>query len=98
MVYTPMPTVMSGGHFLCYDTMHLTEFSLTFDLGLDQKGEQRLQGSNALHPGVLRKVYRMALALPDVSKTRCMCPLPQWRTDLTLKVVFLNTKYSIVGV
>lgn len=70
MVYTPIPTVMSGGHFLAYDTMHLTEFALVFDLGLDRKGEGRAEGSNSNHPGILHKVYRMAMALPHIGYGR----------------------------
>ncbi|KAF8119971.1 hypothetical protein EV363DRAFT_1193812 [Boletus edulis] len=70
MVYTPRPSVMSGGHMYSYDTMHLTEFVIVFDHGIDQGGRQRPQASNAIHPGMLRKVYRMALALPGFALTR----------------------------
>lgn len=73
MVYTPVPTVMSGGHFLAYDTMHLTEFALVFDLGLDQNRVRRVEATNALHPGVLRSVYRMAIALPQYVQSRGAC-------------------------
>ncbi|KAI6115492.1 hypothetical protein EDD16DRAFT_1708643 [Pisolithus croceorrhizus] len=63
MVYTPVPTVMSG-HFLTYETMHLTEMALTLDFGLGKEDIQH--ATNALHPGTLRKVYRMAIALPKL--------------------------------
>lgn len=49
-----------------YDTMHLTEFTLVFDLGLDRRNVRRLQGTNAIHPSMLRKIYRMAIALPQL--------------------------------
>lgn len=68
MVYTPQPTIMSGGHFLSYDTMHLTEFWLCFDLGRDVKWRSRAHASNSSHPGMLRKVYRMVMALPIMVK------------------------------
>ncbi|KAI6117769.1 hypothetical protein EV401DRAFT_2072319 [Pisolithus croceorrhizus] len=64
MVYTPVPTVMSGGHFLTYETMHLTEMALTLDFGLGKEDIQH--ATNALHPGTLRKVYRMVIALPTL--------------------------------
>ncbi|KAF8432349.1 hypothetical protein L210DRAFT_3507531 [Boletus edulis BED1] len=55
MVYTPRPSVMYGGHMYSYDTMHLTEFVIVFDHGIDQGGRQRLQASNAIHPGFYRR-------------------------------------------
>jgi hypothetical protein len=55
---------MSGGHFLTYETMHLTEMALTLDFGLGKEDIQH--ATNALHPGTLRKVYRMAIALPTL--------------------------------
>ena len=70
MVYTVMPTVMSGGHMYLYDTMHLTEFALVFDYGLDRKGDRRPEASNATHPGFLRQVYRMAIAIPVFTTNR----------------------------
>lgn len=71
MVYTPVPSIMSGGHFLTYDTMHLSEMAVSFDLGLDSH-EPRHHVTNAVHPGMLRKVYRMAIALPHIVETRGM--------------------------
>lgn len=53
-----------------YDTMHLTEFAIVFDLGIDRNGKQRPEATNAIHPGMLRKVYRMVLALPYICATR----------------------------
>ncbi|KAI5981118.1 hypothetical protein EDD15DRAFT_2380326 [Pisolithus albus] len=73
MVYTPVHTVMSGGHFLTYETLHLTEMALTFDFGLDHKGEHQ-HATNSLHPGTLRKVYRMAIALPVLVLERPQFP------------------------
>jgi len=57
-----------------YDTMHLTEFAVIFDYGLDRKGKRRHQGTNAIHPGLLRKVYRMAIAIPKFTQERCEWP------------------------
>lgn len=71
MVYTPVSTIMSGGHFLSYNTMHLTEMALSFDFGLDQGNDTRPQAANAAHTGMLRKVYRMAIALPQLVQSRC---------------------------
>jgi hypothetical protein len=31
MVYTPVRTLATGGHFYTYDTLHLTEMSRAFD-------------------------------------------------------------------
>ena len=70
MVFTPEPTIMSGGHLLSYDTMHITEFTLMFDLGRDRKGKARPAATNAAHPGLLRRVYRMAMALPQYARNR----------------------------
>lgn len=70
MVYTAMPSIMSGGHMYTYETMHLTEFALVFDYGLDQDGDVRPQGTNAIHSGMLRKVYRMAIAIPAFACAR----------------------------
>lgn len=72
MVYTPVPTVMSGGHFLTYEAMHLTEMALTLDFGLGNEDMQH--ATNALHPGTLRKVYRMAIALPTLVLERPLFP------------------------
>ncbi|KAG9310697.1 hypothetical protein JVU11DRAFT_9291 [Chiua virens] len=70
MVYTPCHSVTSGGHMYCYDTMHLTEFAVVYDFGLDQGGERRPSASNSAHPGMLQKICRMAMALPAFAPTR----------------------------
>ncbi|KIK80752.1 hypothetical protein PAXRUDRAFT_157858 [Paxillus rubicundulus Ve08.2h10] len=70
MVYTPVHSIMSGGHFLCYDSMHITEMSLSFNFGLDNNNETRHHASNSIHPGMLRKVYCMAIALPHLVHSR----------------------------
>ncbi|KAI6001233.1 hypothetical protein EDD15DRAFT_2230494 [Pisolithus albus] len=72
MVYTPVPTVMSGGHFLTYETMHLTEMALTLDSELGNEDMQH--ATDALYPGTLRKVYHMAIALPTLVLARPLFP------------------------
>ena len=74
MVFTAEPTVMSGGHIYTYDTMHLTEFVLMFDLGRDRGGSPRIAATNAAHAGAFRKVYRMAIALPKYAASRSRFP------------------------
>lgn len=68
MVYTPLNLYMTSGHMYMYDTMHLMEFALVFDLGIDNGGKKWLQATNEIHPGMLRKIYRMALAIPYLVK------------------------------
>lgn len=63
MVYTPLNVYMTGGHMYMYDMMHLMEFTLIFDLGIDNGGEKWLQATNEIHPRMLCKIYCMALAI-----------------------------------
>lgn len=97
MVYTPVPTVMSCGHFLTYDTMHLTEFTVMSDLGLDQTGEWRPEASNALNQCMLRKVYRMAMALPYHAPTRCMFGTTVHTAGLTASSYIAFHRRCIIG-
>ena len=51
-----MLTVLSGGNFFHYDTMHLSEFVLAVKLSRDQTA--------SVHTGIVFKVSRMARVLP----------------------------------
>jgi hypothetical protein len=62
-VYTATPSFTSGGHFLNYDTMHLTEFSRAFDHHNSECS------TNANHQ-VDRILSRLTLALPVISERR----------------------------
>ena len=55
----------------CYDTMHFTEFMLVFNHGVDEGGQKRLAATNAVHPGMLCKIYIMAIALRYAAMSRC---------------------------
>jgi hypothetical protein len=66
MVYTPVKGMTSGGHFLLYDTLHLTELTRAFDSSLhpEDKFERADLATNADHHSTGRQILRMALALP----------------------------------
>jgi hypothetical protein len=69
MVYTPVGGMTSGGHFLSYDTMHLTYLARAFDdspkSGV-QKGSSMLRRDYSTNEcqSVDRQILRMILALP----------------------------------
>lgn len=54
-VYTPTQGICSGGHFLCYDTLHLTAFSRKFDR------EHGQESTNSHHPSIYRTLCRMLI-------------------------------------
>lgn len=58
-VYTPVKTLATGGHFYCYELSHLTE------LACDVDREFGLVTTNQVHPGALRLIANLALALPN---------------------------------
>ena len=62
-VYTATPSFTSGGHFMMYDTMHLTEFSRAFDSSHSE------HSTNSNHQ-VDRSLARLTLALPTVCERR----------------------------
>jgi hypothetical protein len=66
MVYTPVKGMTSGGHFLTYDTMHMTEMIREYDSSKPSRGKK---ASNAVHD-INRQVIRMTLALPALVWTR----------------------------
>ena len=71
MVYTPIKSVVTGGHFYLYDTMHLTELACAYDNSTSPDGSCREDhATNASHPDMTRFVARMMLALPYISKQR----------------------------
>jgi len=63
-VYTATPSFTSGGHFLTYETLHLTEFSRDFD------SHHSECSTNANHQ-INRILCRMTLALPIIAARRC---------------------------
>ncbi|KAI6016262.1 hypothetical protein BKA83DRAFT_4497885 [Pisolithus microcarpus] len=66
MVYTPQSGLTSGGHFLSYSTMHLTEVSVGYDCSKHpgEDVERELVATNAAHPSLYRYIIWMILALP----------------------------------
>jgi len=62
--------MMTGGHLLIYDALHLTEMSRTYDTSIDEDGVVRGNyATNETHV-VDRQVIRMMLALPDLVLVR----------------------------
>lgn len=62
-VYTLGNTITLGGHFLTDQTMHLTEWCRLV------AHTTKLQGTNATHPGFMRVLARMVIALALRTKT-----------------------------
>lgn len=56
-VYTPVHTFATGGHFLTYDTLHLTEQARTIDI---ESGEV---ATNTTHDSIDWVLCRMCIAL-----------------------------------
>ena len=65
-VYTLGNTLTVGGHYLMEETMHLTEFSRLVAHVTNK------QGTNAWHPGFMRTLARMIMALVVRSPTTGM--------------------------
>jgi hypothetical protein len=59
-VYTPVNSIASGGHFMCYETLHLVELARRFDTFYAHVA------TNADHWSVHRTLCRMAMALPTL--------------------------------
>ncbi|KAG6372915.1 hypothetical protein JVT61DRAFT_6938 [Boletus reticuloceps] len=57
-IYTPVPSIFSGGYFCSYDTMHLTWGVLVMQ-NLNQKGSL----TNDHCAGYLRMLCRMVISL-----------------------------------
>ena len=64
MVYTPTYAIASGGHFTCYEGLHMTEIARSFDRAYAR------HATNAPHPGMYRTLCRMTIALPTICNTR----------------------------
>ena len=67
-VYTPVGCTTSGGHFLMYDTMHLTYISRQFDMsnypdGDPDNPQKRSEYATNESQSVDRQILRMMLAL-----------------------------------
>lgn len=81
MVYTPQNGMTSGGHFVSYSTLHLTELALRYDSskmpGKDAEYERDNLSTNATHPSLHRYITWMVIALPvlaqDTSSESHMC-------------------------
>lgn len=64
----------SGGHFLSYASLHLTEVALAYDCGEHPEHTKKNPlymgdfATNAVHPSVIRQLAWMAIALPVLSK------------------------------
>ncbi|KAI0054669.1 hypothetical protein BV25DRAFT_1922482 [Artomyces pyxidatus] len=76
-VYTPINTIISGGHFLQYNTFHLTQWSRLFDAS-------NAEATNADHVGMRRTIARMTLALKYLTRPLKMRPF------LALAAMVLN--------
>jgi hypothetical protein len=70
LVYTPVKGMVSGGHFLSYETLHLTEMACAYDGSENADGVLRKTlATNSAHD-ISRRVMSMMLALPDLVHTR----------------------------
>ncbi|TDL13818.1 hypothetical protein BD410DRAFT_810230 [Rickenella mellea] len=87
VVYTPVKGMTSGGHFFCYDTLHLTEFARAYDISKkpDTDDPRHKISTNSEHPSASRKLYRMALAMPSLSKTRVFFRRPTLALMMMIK-------------
>jgi hypothetical protein len=63
-VFTPVNSIVSGGHLFPYETLHLTEMARAFDLLFNHVA------TNADHASAHRTLCRMAMALKYLHKER----------------------------
>ncbi|THH26860.1 hypothetical protein EUX98_g7327 [Antrodiella citrinella] len=56
-VLTPQPSIAIGDHYLCFDTMHLTERAIVVN------ERSKRAGTNASHDQVARAIIRMAISM-----------------------------------
>jgi hypothetical protein len=72
MVFTPQNGLTSGGHFLSYSTLHLTELAMRYDSskrpGKNVQDERGELATNAVHPSVRRYITWMVLGLPVMAQ------------------------------
>jgi len=69
MVYTPIPSIFTGGYFFTYETMHLTRLALHLH-------KKRADFTNDRRAGTIRTLSRMMMALRYRSKPSKF--LPDW--------------------
>ncbi len=65
-VYTPVKTIVTGGHFILYPTLHLMEYSRYCD-----RGDHGDSNTNASHPSIPRTLAQMALAIDLCNDSKC---------------------------
>lgn len=70
MVYTPQNGLTSGGHFLSYSTLHLSELALRYDSSKmpNSNHERGKLATNAIHPSIHRYVTWMVIGLPTIAR------------------------------
>ena len=69
-VYTPVKSIASGGHFLTYGTLHLTEIARAYDNSPYGEWTRKIFTTNNEHEAVPRQLSRMLLALPLLVDTQ----------------------------
>jgi hypothetical protein len=70
-VYTPVKCIASGGHFLTYETMHLTQWARWVD------SDSATSATNADHAGIVRTISRMVLGLRRIRDSKFAQSSPQ---------------------
>ncbi|KAG9311146.1 hypothetical protein JVU11DRAFT_8209 [Chiua virens] len=71
IVYTPQNGLMTGGHFLSYSTMHMTQLAMEYESSAvpsHPKSERAQYTTNATHPSIYRYVTWMILGLPTLAQ------------------------------
>lgn len=71
MVYAPQNVLTSGGYFLSYSTLHLTELALRYDssqLPYSAEYERGMLATDQLHPSIHRYVTWMVIGLPTLAQ------------------------------
>jgi len=64
MVFTPVPSIASGGHCTPLETLHLTKIAHHLDRFYSNRS------TNAEHPAIHRSLCRLAMSLPVICETR----------------------------
>jgi hypothetical protein len=70
IVYTPTKGMSTGGHFVLYDSLHLTEMIRTYDATSDADGVARQEYATNKSHNIDRQLIRMMLAMPDLVRIR----------------------------
>jgi len=74
-VYSPTKGMTSGGHFILYDSLHLTEMIRAYDATPDAEGIKRHNYATNDSHSIDRQLIRMMLAMPDLVRIRRMYPI-----------------------